>query len=117
MNKNDARDLALGMATLCVRNTYLEDLHSGTTPHSKRKDFSDVNVVTPEGTIPWNELSRINNDEMRRLMKEVINKIYSILLHMDDPQIVEQVKQYGHLFSVHWDEPEFMDLFKKKIRI
>jgi hypothetical protein len=34
--------LAKSIAALCVRNTFLEDLHSGTTPSSKSGDYSDV---------------------------------------------------------------------------
>ena len=56
MNDSDkalAALLAKSIAALCVRNTFLEDLHSGTTPSSRSGDFSDVKVVTPFGEIPW----------------------------------------------------------------
>ena len=63
MNESDnpiASELAKAIAVLCVRNTFLEDLHAGTTPSSKAGDYSDVKVVTPYGEIPWQQLSRIN---------------------------------------------------------
>ncbi|PYX54081.1 MAG: hypothetical protein DMG76_23095 [Acidobacteria bacterium] len=33
-----------------------------------------MKVVTPYGEIPWNELSRLNNDEMKELMIDVVNR-------------------------------------------
>jgi hypothetical protein len=63
-----ASELAKSIAALCVRNTFLEDLHSGTSPASQTGDYSDVTVVTPYGEIPWQKLSRISDEEMKRLM-------------------------------------------------
>ena len=98
-----------GMATLCVRNTFLEDLHAGTIPSSDTQDYSDVKVVTPYGEIPWSNLSRISNDEMGQLMKEVVNKIYSVLLRIDDPQFVERLNHYGKRMAYNWDEPKDLE--------
>jgi len=70
-----AAALAKAITALCVRNTFLEDLHSGITPSSKSGDYSDVKVVTPYGEIPWQKLSRISPDEeMKRLMQEIVHK-------------------------------------------
>ena len=80
MNKSDtalASALAKAIAALCVRNTFLEDLHGGATPSSQTGDFSDVKVVTPFGEIPWGKLSRISDSEMQRLMKEVVDKVFT----------------------------------------
>ena len=41
--------LAKTIAALCVRNTFLEDLHAGVTPSSQSGDNTDVKVVTPYG--------------------------------------------------------------------
>jgi len=106
VNENDAKQLALGMAFKCVRNTFLEDLHAGTVPGSDTDDYSDVKVVTPYGEIPWTRLSRISEDEMRQLMQEVVNKLYSVLLRVDDPAFVETVKQFGKQRTATWDEPK-----------
>ena len=65
----------------CVRNTFIEGLHSGTFPDSKTGDYSDVKVVTPYGEIPWNQVSRISDDEMKKLNREIVNKIFTFLLH------------------------------------
>src|ERR1700726_4543828 len=47
MNEETARRLAVAMAVLCVRNTCIEDIHTGIAPHSPSGDFCDVKVVTP----------------------------------------------------------------------
>jgi len=60
------------VALECFRNSKLEDLHTGISPSSKSGDYSDVKVVTPYGEIPWNNLSRLNDDEMKELKIDVV---------------------------------------------
>ena len=81
--------LAKLMALHCARNTCIEKLHSGTSPGSKTGDYSDVKVVTPSGEIPWNELSRISDDEMKILNKEIVNKIFTFLLYLQKEGLPE----------------------------
>jgi len=114
MNKEDAKKLAMGIAVLCVRNTFLEDLHAGTIPSSNTQDYSDIKVVSPYGEIPWNNLSRIGDDEMRQLMKEIVNKIYSVLLRMDDPEFIERLNRYSKRRTYNWDEPKDLENFLSK---
>jgi hypothetical protein len=106
MNENDAKQLALGIALRSVRNTFLEELHAGTPLSSITDDYSNVKVVAPGGEIEWTRISRFSNDEMRQLMKEVVNKLYSVLLRLDDPAFVESVKQFGKRGTTRWDEPQ-----------
>jgi len=60
------------VALECFRNSKLEEPHMGKSPRSKTGDYSDVKVVTPYGEIPWNDLSRLNDDEMKELMIDVV---------------------------------------------
>ena len=54
----------------------MEDLHFGLSPITKTGDYSDVVVVDAEGRrLPWPEVSRFDEDEMRDLMREIVNKI------------------------------------------
>ena len=101
-----AKRLAMQLALLCVRNTCIENIHAGITPSSESGDHSDVKVVTPHGEIPWNELSRISDEEMRRFMKEVVNKIYTVLLRLDDPKFVERMNNFACQATYKWDDPE-----------
>jgi hypothetical protein len=86
-SRADRRDLARSATSLvetCVRNTGLEDFHAGIFPGSKTGDYSDVKVVTPYGEIPWTELSRISDEEMKRLMIEIVNRVFTYLSYPDE---------------------------------
>lgn len=63
-----AAAFALMLAETGVRNSALEELHMGVFPETAVGDYSDVKVVTPYGEIPWSQLSRIDDAEMKALM-------------------------------------------------
>ena len=109
MNEERARRLAVAMAVLCVRNTSIEDIHAGIEPHSPSGDFSDVKVVTPVGEIPWPKVSRIRDDEMRELMKQVVDRLYTTLLRLNDPLFVERIYQYARRMTHAWDSPKTVE--------
>lgn len=53
------------------------------TPSSKSGHRDDIKVVTPFGEIPWDEVSRISDMEMRQLMLDIeehIARIISVLI-------------------------------------
>jgi len=60
--------LAKYLVLQCFRNSMLEDLHAGLSPSSASGGYSDVSVSSPYGVIPWPKVSRLNDDEMKRLM-------------------------------------------------
>ena len=62
----------------------LEDLHAGTSPSSASGDYSDVSVSSPYGVIPWPEVSRLNDDEMKRLMIDVVDRTYRFIHKLFD---------------------------------
>jgi hypothetical protein len=103
--------LSKAIAALCVRNTFLEELHSGTTPSSKAGDFSDVKVVTPYGEIPWQELSRISDMEMKRLMTEIVNKLFTYFCRQGEPEFLEAFLRLGGNYTARWDEPRMQEGF------
>ena len=97
MNKDDAvkalitdpvmqQRLAKYLVLKCFRNSALEDLHTGMVPDSKTGDYTDVVVHTPFGQIPWNELSRFDNSEMKALMVDVVNKTYHLIQELFDEE-------------------------------
>jgi len=71
--------LAKYMVLHCFRNSMLEDLHEGISPSSAAGDYSDVTVSSPYGVIPWPKLSRLNDDEMKRLMIDVVDRAYRFI--------------------------------------
>jgi len=80
--------LAKYMVLQCFRNSRLEDLHAGISPSSATGDYSDVQVSSPYGTIPWAEVSRFNDDEMKALMIDVVNRTYRFLHTLFDLSLI-----------------------------
>jgi len=106
---------AKGMAVMCFRNTPIEDFHDRTPPVSHTGDFSDVVVIDADGRrIPWPEVSHISQDEMRDLMRTVVNRLYTCHLYSGDPDF------FGILSSAvaearPWDEPELDEVMLKSL--
>ena len=73
--------LAKYMVLQCFRNSMLEDLHAGISPSSAAGDYSDVTVSSPYGVIPCPKVSRLNDDEMKRLIIDVVDRAYRFI-HM-----------------------------------
>jgi hypothetical protein len=100
--------LAKLMALRCFRNTTLEDFHAGVFPSSQSGDYADVKVVSPYGNIPWHQLGRLSDDEMRKLMIDVVNHCYAFLTELFDSrrglQIIERLKLGDELRR--WNDPE-----------
>jgi hypothetical protein len=96
------------IALECFRNSKLEDLHTGKSPRSKTGDYSDVKVVTPYGEIPWNELSRLNNDEMKELMIDVVNRtdrfLGGLLVTKKGEEVIDTLKTYDP--AAKWNDPD-----------
>jgi hypothetical protein len=106
IEKKLAARLAKTLASMCVRNTELEDIHAGKYPTTKTGDYSDVKVIDANGReIPWNELSRISDDEMKMLMKRIVNRIYTYFIQGDDSRFQAQASFYERL-TQKWDDPE-----------
>ena len=91
----------------CFRNSVLEDLHAGIAPDSKAGDYSDVLVTTPFGEIPWPKLSRFDDEEMRTLMIEVVQKTYEFIQELFDEEsggeILLQLAAHDPL--PRWEDP------------
>ncbi len=76
----DIERLVKTIVVNCVRNTFLESLHTGYWPSTEKGDYSDVKVIHPKGEFQFNHLSRISDSEMKKLMKEIVNKIYTFYI-------------------------------------
>lgn len=107
--RQEIQRLTLGLVEACVRNTGLEDLHAGRFPQSTTGDWSDVTVVTPEGNIPWTEVSRISDDEMKALMIEVVDRLYTYLTY---PEAQAGVRTA----TAAWDRPKLDANMMKRVR-
>lgn len=104
--KRIAAKLAKAMAILCVRNSRLEDLHSGRVPVTKTGDWSDVTVLDAEGNrILWPDVSRIDDEEMRDLMRDVVNRLFTFHLHAGNPAMQAEIEKWLSVAG-KWDEPQ-----------
>ena len=99
--------LAKYMVLQCFRNSMLEDLHAGISPSSATGDYSDITVSSPYGIIAWRKVSRLNDDEMKRLIIDVVDRAYRFIHTLLDE------KTGGELLSLlaerdplpQWNEP------------
>ena len=102
--------LAKYMVLQCFRNSMLEDLHAGTSPSSASGDYADV-TVSPYGVIPWPKVSRVNDDEMKRLMIDVVDRTYHFIHTLfgenTGGQVLLRLAERDPL--PHWNEPTLRD--------
>jgi hypothetical protein len=110
MTQNDDQRITANlvkiMAMICVRNSRLEDLHAGQVPVSHTGDYSDVFVVGADGRrIPWPDVSRFNDDEMRALMRDIVNRLYTFHVCAEVPGVQAEIARWMAV-AARWDEPE-----------
>ncbi len=104
--KRIAAKLARILAMLCVRNTKREDLYAGIAPVSKTGEYSDVVVIDAERRkIPWTEVSHLDDETMRTLMRQIVNRLYTFHLMADDPGLRETIDRWAAAAGT-WDDPE-----------
>lgn len=91
---------------MCVRNTMLEDIHAGVVPVTRTGDHSDVTVVDADGNrIPWNRVSHFDDDAMRDLMRQVVDRLYTFHVRLDEPRFLDEIAIWMRAAS-RWDEPK-----------
>jgi len=115
--KKTQSEFAKMMAAACVRRGYLEKLHAGFTPVTRSGDYSDVKVIDAEGReIPWNQVSRINQEEMKTLIIGVVNRIHTFLARTlfsatEDKAFHRALDRTAAPWTKEWDEPEYLAEF------
>jgi hypothetical protein len=114
MDKKQAKLLARFLSEDSFRNSILEDYHSGIFPSTKDK-YKDVVVISPYGEIPFNELSRISDVEMRKLMLDAESKLVFLLMRLNQlnhlklelsDEFIKALK-YRYKNGVSWDWKKF----------
>lgn len=112
--KRIAAKMAKTLALMCVRNTGIETLHAGVVPVTHTGDYSDVRVIDADGReIAWNDVSHLDNDQMRALMKEIVNRLYTFNISIDDQEFRDRVDRWARIAD-RWDEPDDdIEFFRK----
>jgi hypothetical protein len=112
--KKSQGEFAKIMTAACVRRGYLEKLHAGITPVTRTGDYSDVKVIDAEGRkIPWNQVSRINQNEMKTLIIGVVNRIHTFLARTlfsttEDKAFQQALDRAATPWTKAWDEPRYL---------
>lgn len=110
-----ANDWFRVMVLLCVRNTELENIHAGAVPVSHTGDFSDVTVVDADGRrIPWPEVSHFDDEAMKDLMRDIVNRLYTFHAKAGDPDFQRIVERWMGV-ARRWDLPELDEGFLSAI--
>lgn len=105
------------LAAACVRRGYLEKLHAGITPATRTGDWSDVKVIDAKGNeIPWPQVSRINQDEIKTPMTGVVDRLYTFLVRTlfasrDDEAFQRALDRAALPWTQAWDEPKYLRAF------
>jgi hypothetical protein len=72
-------ELAKTLTAMCVRNAEIENIHAGKALVTKTGDYSDVKIIDADGNeYSWNEVSHITDQEMKPIMKGIVNRLYAI---------------------------------------
>jgi len=115
------QSLSLVIAVTCVRNTVIEDYHAGRSPQSKTGDYSDVKVVTPFGEIPWTEVSRLTDPEMKDFNIQVSNRIYTLLQVLMNPKFEadrdDMMACIGRSYPTDWNQPQLDDNLMRLVEL
>ena len=99
-------DLAKTLTAMCVRNAEIENIHAGERFVSKTGDYTDVKVIDAEGNeFAWPDVSHISDEEMKILMKGIVNRLYTFFMQGDDPRFDKNM-HYHKRFTWKWDDPE-----------
>jgi hypothetical protein len=61
--------------------------------------MSTMTVRSPFGEIPWPQVSRVNDEEMKRLMIDVVDRVYRFLhLLFNERQLInEHLDVFGNV--------------------
>ncbi len=112
--KKSQGEFAKIMTAACVRRGYLEKLHAGIIPVTRTGDYSDVKVIDAEGReIPWTQVSRINQNEMKTLIIGAVNRIHTFLARTlfsatEDKAFEQALDRAAAPWIKAWDEPQYL---------
>ena len=96
---------------VCFRNSKLEDIHAGLTPVTKTGDYSDVTVIDADGQrIPWLEVSHFDDDAMRDLMRQLVDRLHTFTARSNEPGFLDRIGPWMDVAS-RWDEPKLDESF------
>jgi hypothetical protein len=96
-NDDQRKKLAITLVMAAFRNGKIEGIHAGQAcPTCFGKP----------------EFSHVSDEEMKSIMKDAVNRVYSLLYWLDNDQIrLFKVLDFHARMTSRWDDPEMLDLF------
>lgn len=89
----------------------IEELHAGTVPVTHTGDYSDVFITDADGhQIPWSDASHLDDDQMRSLMRQIVDRLYTFHLKADDAGFRDHLDRWLAV-AERWDEPKLDEAF------
>lgn len=98
--------LAVAISLHCFRNSDLEDLHAGPDPASVTGDYADVMVRSADRDIPWSQVARISDDEMKALMIGVVDRVFTVLVAMEENDALLRLLTQSQREYEIWNKPK-----------
>ena len=87
-----------------MRNAEIENIHAG-KPIAQKQVITQMKVIDADGNeFAWPDVSHISDDEMKVLMKGIVNRLYTFMMQGDDPRFDKNM-DYHKRFTRTWDEP------------
>ena len=117
MSRRGATSTAKLMALMCVEDSKLGKIKEGLCPVTRTGDYSDVVVVDADGRIiPWQRVARFDVDEMRHMMREIVDKLYTYLLNMESLEL-RALSDHRRVEMWEWDRPREDPGLKKQMEV
>ena len=117
MVRRGTASMAKSMGLMCFADSGLGKLTEGERPVTLTGDYSDVVVVDADGRIiPWQRVARFDAKEMRRTRREIVDKLFTFLLNMQETEL-EALRDHRRSETSKWDSPREDAGLKKQMEV
>ena len=117
MVRRGTASMAKSMGLMCFADSGLGKLTEGESPVTRTGDYSDVVVVDADGRIiPWQRVARFDAKEMRRARREIVDKLFTFLLNMQETEL-EALRDHRRSETSKWDSPREDAGLKKQMEV
>jgi hypothetical protein len=97
--------LAFGIVKVALDCEEMSALEAGVDPLSQTGDQSDIRIIYKGQEVPWTEVGRVSNDEMRILIKRWIDRVYTVLKQLHDTKFLVTALRLGAEVEAHEETP------------
>ena len=117
MARRGTASMAKMMGLMCVADSKLGKFGEGQCPVTRTGDYSDVVVVDADGRIiPWQRAARLDATEMGRTTREIVDKLYTFLLYMEEAELAA-LRDHRRSETSEWDRPREDPGLKKQMEV